>query len=78
MMDCRTVAEHLLRFRDGELSEADTEFLRMHLHMCPPCLGLLNTYEEVVAVLERLKPCCMPEGALDRIRARMKEAGDAE
>lgn len=78
MMDCRAVADQLLRFRDGELPDAETEDLRKHLHLCPPCLDLLNTYEEVVVVLERLRPCNMPEGTLDRIRAKMKEARDEE
>ena len=78
MMDCRTVADLLLKFRDGELSEADTETLRQHLHLCPPCLDLMNTYEEVVAVLERLRPVSMPEGCLERLHARVKEERGAE
>lgn len=78
MMDCRTVADQLLRFRDGDLSDADTEILRKHLHLCPPCLDLLNTYEEVVSVLERLRPLCMPDGLLERLRARMKAEPGAE
>lgn len=71
MIDCRAVADQLLRFRDGELPEDETEDLRKHLHLCPPCLHLLNTYEEVVSVLDRLKPCAMPPGLLDRLRAKM-------
>ena len=78
MMDCRQVAEQLLRFRDGELPDAETEDLRKHLHLCPPCLDLLDTYEEVVEVLKRLQPICMPDGLMDRLKSKMKEAGGSE
>lgn len=72
---CRDVGERLLLYRDGSLSAEESEWLREHLHMCPNCIALLDNYEEVVTVLERLKPVRMPEGALDRIRKRLEEGG---
>jgi Putative zinc-finger len=74
-MSCREVGERLLLFRDNSLAPAETEWLRQHLHECPNCITLLDSYEEVVRVLERLKPVALPPGALDRIRKRLEEEG---
>ncbi len=78
-MDCKQVAENLLRFRDGELGPEETEVLRHHLHLCPPCMDLSDGYEEVVAILERLKPVNMPADFLSRMKRAMeaREAPDA-
>jgi len=70
---CKDVAEKLLLFRDGDLGEQETEFLRQHLHYCPMCVDLLRSYEEVVEVLHRLKPEKMPDGLLDRLKKRLEE-----
>ena len=70
---CKEVAESLLLFRDGELDEGQTEFLRQHLHLCPMCMDLLRSYEEVVDILRRLQPTKMPDGLLDRLKRRMVE-----
>ena len=74
-MFCKEVAELLLRFKDGDLSEAETHHLREHLHMCPPCTDLFNSYEEAVEVLRRLKPVKMPEGLCERLKQKLKEEG---
>ncbi len=68
MIDCKQVAENLLRFRDGELSTEETEVLRQHLHLCPPCEHIFDGYEEVVEVLKRLKPVNMPTDFLARMK----------
>jgi hypothetical protein len=73
MTICKRVAEKLLLFRDGALSGEEEQFLREHLQFCPPCLDLLNGYDEVVEVLHRLRPVNLPEGLLDRMKARVKE-----
>lgn len=70
---CKEVAETLLLFRDGELDEEQTDFLRQHLHLCPMCMDLLRSYEEVVDILHRLEPAQMPEGLLDRLKQRMTD-----
>ena len=70
---CKSVAEKLLLFRDGVLDAEETEFLRQHLHLCPMCMDLLRSYDEVVDILKRLKPTKMPEGLLDRLKQRMVE-----
>ena len=71
---CQDLAEKLLLFRDGDLPEEETEFLRQHLHLCPMCLDLLKSYEELVDVLHRLQPVKMPHGMMDRLKRRMQEA----
>lgn len=73
MMDCKLLAEKLLLFRDGNLSAEETEEVRQHLHLCPPCMGLFNSYEEVVEVLERLRPVNMPEDFLARLKTSMSQ-----
>ena len=70
---CKAVAESLLLFRDGDLDDEQTDFLRQHLHLCPMCMDLLRSYEEVVDVLHRLEPTQMPAGLLDRLKKRMVE-----
>lgn len=70
-MNCEELTAKLLAFRDGDLSEADTEVLRQHLHMCPPCVHLFEGYEEVVEVLERLRPVNMPADFLQRMKDQL-------
>lgn len=70
---CQELAKNLLLFRDGTLPPEDTEHLRQHLQQCPPCLDLLNSYDEVIDVLQRLKPVGMPPGLLERMRTKMSE-----
>ena len=71
---CRDVADKLLLFRDGDLDENETEYLRQHLHLCPMCMDLLRSYEEVIDVLHRLQPVKMPEGLLERLKRGVQEA----
>ena len=70
---CRDVADRLLRVRDGDLGAEETELLRLHLHMCPMCMDLLRSYDEVVDVLRRLQPVKMPAGLLGRLKKGMQE-----
>ena len=70
---CKDLAEKLLLFRDGELNAEQTEYLRQHLHLCPMCMDLLHSYDEVVDLLHELDPVTMPEGLMDRLKKRMAE-----
>lgn len=74
-MCCKEIAEKLLAFRDGTLPETEVPFLREHLHLCPPCLDLLNGYDEVVAVLQRLRPVHMPADLCQRMKERLRKEG---
>jgi anti-sigma factor RsiW len=76
-LNCRRMAEDLLRFRDGQLAPAEVEHLREHLHLCPPCASLFSSYEEAVQILERLRPVRMPEGLLERLKDRLQGRGQA-
>lgn len=77
-VSCREVGERLLSFRDGALPPDQAQWLREHLHLCPNCIALLDSYDEVVRVLERLRPVDIPPGTLDRIRQRLEEGGPAD
>lgn len=70
---CKQLAEYLLLFRDGELDPERTEQLRQHLHLCPPCMDLLHSYDEVVDILHELRPEQLPDGLLERLKRRMQE-----
>ncbi|MFV1958231.1 MAG: anti-sigma factor [Planctomycetota bacterium] len=71
---CKDLAEKLLLFRDGDLGEYETEHLRQHIHLCPMCFDLLQSYEEVVDVLHRLAPVDPPPGFLERMKERLGRA----
>ncbi|MDF1699657.1 MAG: zf-HC2 domain-containing protein [Planctomycetota bacterium] len=75
---CKRVADMLLQFRDGTLPEEDVQFVRDHLHHCPPCVGIFNSYEEVLEVLQRLQPVKMPEGLLERMKRKIAEGASIE
>ena len=68
---CENVGERLLLFRDGALPEVEHEWLRVHLNACPNCLTLLESYDQAVEVVQRLRPVRMPEGTLDRLRQHL-------
>lgn len=70
---CKRVSEMLLQFRDGTLPAEDVQFVRDHLHKCPPCVGIFNSYEEVVEVLHRLQPVPMPTDLLERMKRKIAE-----
>ena len=70
---CKDLAEKLLLFRDGDLGPEETEYLRHHIHLCPICLDLLHSYDEVVEVMERLKPPQPPPGLCDRLKKKLKD-----
>lgn len=72
---CRDVGERLLGFRDGTLDPTETEWLRQHLHQCANCMTLLHSYEEMLSVLERLKPVAMPADFLERLRTTLEAGG---
>ena len=68
---CTDLAEQLLLFRDGDLGPKETEHLRQHLHRCPMCLELLQSYDEVCEILQRLQPVEVPKGLCDRLKKRI-------
>lgn len=75
---CRRVGALLLQFRDGELADDEIAFVREHLHKCPPCVGIFNSYEEVVDVLHRLQPVKMPEGLMERMKRKIAEGASID
>jgi hypothetical protein len=70
---CKKVAENLLLYRDGTLPEEEMQFLRQHLQYCPPCLLVLEGYEEVLDVLQRLKPVNMPPDLMERMQGKLQD-----
>ncbi len=75
---CKRVADLLLQFRDGSLPAEDLAFVREHLHRCPPCVGIFDSYQEVIDVLQRLQPVRMPEGLMERMRHKVAEGASMD
>lgn len=71
-MNCKEVTEKLLAYRDGDLPPDEIDYLRRHLHACPPCLHLFDGCEEVIGLLERLRPVNLPPDFLDRMKSKFR------
>jgi len=68
-MDCRDLAEFLLGYLDGELTEAQRAEFEAHLEICPSCIDYIESYERTIRLgreCEREPPAPMPE---DLVRA---------
>jgi predicted anti-sigma-YlaC factor YlaD len=59
MMKCKDFNEFLGEYLEGELDEKTRTVFEAHLQMCPPCVGYLDSYQEVIRVGKAC--CCDPE-----------------
>ena len=72
---CKEVLEHLYQFLDSEMGDEDCSTIRQHLEICGSCKDRAR-FEAKVKEIVHTK-CCgdeVPEGFIDRLRARMREA----
>jgi anti-sigma factor RsiW len=49
-LTCREVADFLMAYEDGELSEAARREFDAHLAVCPDCVAYLESYRATVAL----------------------------
>src|SRR6478609_5619248 len=47
-MTCQEVAEFLMEYLDGRLSEPERRCFEEHLGECPECVAYLETYQETI------------------------------
>jgi anti-sigma factor RsiW len=52
-LTCREVADFLMAYEDGELSEAARREFDAHLAVCPDCVAYLESYRATVALGRR-------------------------
>ncbi|MFW6074063.1 MAG: mycothiol system anti-sigma-R factor [Chloroflexota bacterium] len=68
MIDCRTAVEHLYRYLDRDLSEAEMHDIQAHLDQCPPCAKFFR-FE--AGVLRLVGDACRSTTAPPELRARI-------
>jgi anti-sigma factor (TIGR02949 family) len=74
-MGCKETVDKLQTYLDRELTETEMDEVRYHLDACPPC----ENFFRFEAHLKRLVWTChaaekAPNGLLDRISSRLREA----
>lgn len=52
-LSCREIADFLMAYEDGELSEAVRGEFDAHLAVCPDCVAYLASYRATVALGKR-------------------------
>lgn len=74
-MNCRKVAELLIDFLDGTLTEDDASLLQRHLCGCVPCAIYIHTYQETIRITHTLPDEPLPDEFASRLRRVLEEAG---
>lgn len=72
-MNCRELAELLLDYVTGELSEEHSRLINEHLGCCPPCVTFLETYQVTIKLTRRLPPAPLPPELKKRLEAALRE-----
>jgi anti-sigma factor RsiW len=52
-LSCREIAEFLMAYEDGELTDAMHREFDAHLAVCPDCVAYLESYRATVALGKR-------------------------
>jgi mycothiol system anti-sigma-R factor len=67
-VDCSKVLADVYLYLDGQLDEAQSASLKLHLDACSPCLKEYGLEEHVRILVAR---CCTSEVAPDDLRSRV-------
>ena len=76
MFNCRKVAELLIDYVEGSLSEDQASLLQRHLCGCVPCAIYMQTYHDTIVLTHALPDEPLPAELAARLKAALKEAGD--
>jgi anti-sigma factor RsiW len=71
-MRCRHVIDLLGDLVSNELPPAQRDQVNEHVHTCPNCAALEQSYRQVIALAQRLPPVPLPAGMLQRFQQRLK------
>lgn len=72
-MNCRELAELLLDFLDGELTEEFRARVCHHLAECPPCVIYMETYQITVTLSRQLSTPPLPEALAQRLQTLLRQ-----
>jgi mycothiol system anti-sigma-R factor len=71
--DCREVIEKVYLYLDGEMEDADTIDIRVHLDECSPCLRQYGVEQEIKALVARKCGCeTAPQELRLKVLARLE------
>jgi hypothetical protein len=68
-MTCRELAAILADMMADELPPERRREADLHVHDCPGCMALLDSYVLTIRLARRLPPLTPPAALLDRLRA---------
>jgi anti-sigma factor RsiW len=77
MMTCRQLVEQLLDFVSEDISPELRACICEHLCSCPPCEVLVETYKITIRLSRQLPRAPLPAGLQERLRAALRECGQA-
>ncbi|MBL8618001.1 MAG: zf-HC2 domain-containing protein [Deltaproteobacteria bacterium] len=77
-MDCKTVADRLAAWLDGELAPAERQWLEQHIERCPACAERAAALAEQQEALAALAPTPAALQRPDHFWASMDQRLDAE
>jgi anti-sigma factor RsiW len=67
-MTCRELAAVLADLIGDELPPERRREAEVHLHDCPGCMALLDSYRLTIRLARRLPPLAPPPALLERLR----------
>jgi anti-sigma factor RsiW len=59
-MKCREFVDFLMRYLDDDLDKKTKTIFEAHLQICPPCVGYLDGYKDVIELGKMA--CSNPDG----------------
>jgi hypothetical protein len=77
-LTCRKVAEILIDFVEGSLSEEQHALLQRHLCGCVPCAIYIHTYRDTIKITHSLPDEPIPTEFAGRLKKMLVEAGSGE
>ena len=73
-LTCRKVAELLIDYVEGALSDEQQSLLQRHLCGCVPCAIYMHTYRDTIRITHSLPDEPMPDEFATRLKKVLEEA----
>jgi hypothetical protein len=72
-MTCRELAELLIDFLNGDLTQEHFDEVQHHLRCCPPCVTFIETYRITIKICRQLPSKPLPTELEKRLRQALQE-----
>lgn len=72
-VDCALVSSLIGAWRDGQLSDADSESFEEHLLVCPPCMDLNENLQRALGALRQHVDLTPPQELVEGMLAYARE-----